>query len=212
MLVTYELITPPAIEPVTVAEIKDHAKIDGTDEDVYLAALITAARESLSLKTGRAMITETWTATLDAWPRTGGSEWWDGVREEPITALEVDYLELSKVPFGQITAVELLDESDTATVWASSNYYVTKQYGRGRLVRKRGVSWPTILRDVAGIRITLTAGYGADANSVPLPLRHAIKLLVTHWYENRTPASACASSELMPSGLGEIIGQYRVMR
>lgn len=212
MLATYERITPPATEPVTVAEIKDHAKIDSADEDVYLAALITAARESVSLETGRSLITETWTATLDAWPRNGGSEWWDGVREEPITEIEVDYLELAKVPFGQITTVELLDESDTATEWAASNYYMTRQFGRGRLVRKRGVAWPTVLRDVAGIRITFTTGYGADANAVPMPLRHAVKLLVSHWYENRTPASACASSDLMPAGLGEIIGQFRVMR
>ena len=37
--------TPPAVEPVTLSEAKAHLRVDSTDDDAYIATLITAARE-----------------------------------------------------------------------------------------------------------------------------------------------------------------------
>lgn len=208
----YELVAGPASEPVTLAEAKEHCRIDGTADDDYVAALITAAREMVTRLTGRALITESWKLVLDCWPSTNNDEWWDGVREAPITVLEAGQIELHRAPFLALTSVKTFDESNAETVWASSNYYTSSRHGYGRLIKRRGSVWPIPDRDVAGIEIAFTIGYGPGAAAVPSALRQAIKMLVLHWYDNRMPASECASSELMPMGLGSILSAYRVMR
>jgi uncharacterized phiE125 gp8 family phage protein len=210
----YTLVTPPALEPVTFADLRDHARIDGTAEDDYLSALIIAARELVELHTGRALITQTWRLTLDDWPG-GADQWWDGLREGPIALVSMaEWVELRRTPIIAITSVTVADEAGTATTWDAANYYLGRQpNGYGRLTRKSGVAWPTIGTRAAGaIAITFTAGYGPNATDVPSALRHGIKMLALHWYEHREPASACASSTMMPMGLGAILASHRVMR
>ncbi len=210
----YELVTAPAIEPVTLVEIKEHARVDDTEDDAYLTALITAAREMVERHTGRCLITQTWKLTMDQWPGEACDEWWDGVREGPISALNAAWVELRKAPVLAVSSVVTKDEDDTASTWAASNYYLARQpNGYGRLTRKSGAVWPVIpLRRAGAIEITFTAGYGTAATSLPYALRHAVKMLALHWYENREPASECASAQLMPMGLGAILASYRVMR
>jgi uncharacterized phiE125 gp8 family phage protein len=41
---TAVLVTPPAVEPVTLAEAKLHARVDGASEDQRILGLIRAAR------------------------------------------------------------------------------------------------------------------------------------------------------------------------
>lgn len=210
----YEQTVAPAAEPVTLADVKEHARIDGSADDTYLTALITAAREMVERDTGRCLITQTWRLTLDDWPG-GGDLWWDGVREGPITMLRnAPWVELRKAPIAGITSVVTLDESDTPTTWAASNYYLAKlQNGYGRLTRKQGATWPSVVsRDAGAIQITFTAGYGAAGTAVPMALRQAVKSLVGHWYEHREPAGECASATVMPMGLGSILASYRVAR
>ena len=60
------LIAPPQTEPVTLMEAKAHLRIDGSEEDELLSALITAAREMAEEYTRRAFITQTWELALDS--------------------------------------------------------------------------------------------------------------------------------------------------
>ena len=55
-----QLITPPAIEPVTLAEAKAHLKVDTTDDDTLITSLIAAARARAEWHTRRAFITQGW--------------------------------------------------------------------------------------------------------------------------------------------------------
>lgn len=59
------IVTPPQIEPVTVEEVKQHLRIDGSEEDNYLASLITVARQRAEEYTRRAFISQTWELALD---------------------------------------------------------------------------------------------------------------------------------------------------
>jgi uncharacterized phiE125 gp8 family phage protein len=50
---------------------------------------------------------------------------------------------------------------------------------------KSGFNWPvTQIRDDA-IKIEYVIGYGDAASDVPQTVRHALMMLVAHWYENR---------------------------
>jgi hypothetical protein len=60
---TSTLIAGPGEEPVSLAEAKAWCRIDSTDEDALLAALIAAARLQVEGLTGRALVTQTWRLT-----------------------------------------------------------------------------------------------------------------------------------------------------
>ena len=56
----------------------------------------------------------------------------------------------------------------------------------GKLVLKRGVTPPENTdRDVAGFRITYTAGYGSNPSDIPQGIKEGLKLWVVDIYENR---------------------------
>ena len=46
---------------------------------------------------------------------------------------------------------------------------------------------------------------------MPQPLRQAIRLLVTHWYENRSAVVLGDDSGAMPLGYRELVAPYRRM-
>lgn len=209
--VAYTLVTPPALEPVTLAEAKAQARIDGDVDDAMITSLITAAREHVELVTGRCLITQTWRLALDEWPRQSRrDEWWDGVREGPITLLEAAWVDIAKAPIAGITEVRVLDESGTPTVWASSNYFLARRpNGHGRLTRKSGVVWPIVtLRAAGAIEIDFTVGYGTLAANVPFALRQAIRMLVAHWYDCGCDPSAAG----VPKPVAAMLAAHRVMR
>ncbi|HEY0282981.1 MAG TPA: head-tail connector protein, partial [Rhizomicrobium sp.] len=65
------LVTPPAAEPVTLAEAKAHLKVDTSADDALITSLIVAARARAEWHSGCAFVTQSWTLWLDAWPRNG---------------------------------------------------------------------------------------------------------------------------------------------
>ena len=59
------LVEGPATEPVSLTEAKLHLRVDGTDEDTLISALIVAARQEAEAYTRRALVTQTWRYTCD---------------------------------------------------------------------------------------------------------------------------------------------------
>ena len=62
------LLTPPAAEPVTVAEVKAALRIDDTRFDALLPGLIASARAVAEQETGRQLVEQTWRAEMEDWP------------------------------------------------------------------------------------------------------------------------------------------------
>jgi len=65
---TFVVAVAPAEEPVTVAEIKTHARISGSASDTEIATMIAAARQYAEAELGRWIITQTVDAYFDAFP------------------------------------------------------------------------------------------------------------------------------------------------
>ncbi len=59
--------------------------------------------------------------------------------------------------------------------------------------------------------IDFTAGYGTSGVDVPQPLRQAIRLLVTHWYEHRSAVTLGDDPATTPLGVRELLAPYRKM-
>nr|CAD6610872.1 bacteriophage protein [Rhizobium sp. Khangiran2] len=68
---TYAQITPPIAEPLTLAEVRAHLRLDDTQEDALLSSLIATAREHLERETGLCLMAQAWRLYLDDWPADG---------------------------------------------------------------------------------------------------------------------------------------------
>lgn len=162
------LVTAPAVEAVTVDDLKSHLRIDGTDEDTVLAAIVAAARihvEQTILR--RALITQTFDLYFDDFSTSG-------------------LIRLPRPPLVSVTGVYYTPEGGVETTFSGANYVVDNKTTPGAVVLKRNCSWPAdVLEPVNGVRVRFVAGYGANGTSVPAPILQAIKLLGGDLYENR---------------------------
>lgn len=203
-----ELVTPATTPLVTVAEMKAHGRLDTIPEgDDFMEALVAAATARAQDYTQRAFITEAWRLTMDRWPGAASDAWWNGKREGIPAMFEADSVLIRRAPFLTVSAVKTVDEDGTETTWSSANWYATTESGFGRLVKRTGETWPLIVtpvRQVGGIRIEFTAGYGTGATDVPAPIRHAVKMIAQHLYENR-------ESQEIPNAAAMILSRYRVL-
>jgi uncharacterized phiE125 gp8 family phage protein len=152
------LNTPPAAEPVILAQAKAWLKVETDDEDALIAALIPAARARAEWHTGRAFVTQGWTLWLD---RIG------------------DCVEVPLPPLVSVESVTLYAADDAAHVLASDQYRVDVPGGR---VLSRAPHPGLRARNAAAI--AFTCGYGEVAD-VPAPIASAILLLVAQLYEHR---------------------------
>lgn len=64
-----QLRAGPAQEPVSLEEAKYFMRLGGTEDDVLVSTLITAARIHIETTIGKVLITESWSYFLDKWPK-----------------------------------------------------------------------------------------------------------------------------------------------
>ena len=183
-----ELITPPASEPVSLAEAKAHLRVDHDDEDAAIARFARAAREWAERYTGRAFIAQSWRLWRDAWP--------DCV---PLA------LSIPKPPLMAITSVTAYDRSGAATALSSDAYIVDGAAVPGRIVLKDTAVLPVNLREANAIAVGFQAGYGANASDVPAAIRAAVLTLIAHLYEAR------GESAVPPPDAVAQLAPFRVM-
>src|SRR2546423_2100426 len=55
----YKVITPPAVEPITLVAGKAYLRVDFDDGDAVIAKIIVSARQFIEKLTGRALTTQT---------------------------------------------------------------------------------------------------------------------------------------------------------
>jgi uncharacterized phiE125 gp8 family phage protein len=183
------LIAGPALEPVSLDEVKAHLRVDHDDEDDLLTAAIVAARSHVESATRRVLVAQTWRVHLDRWPRR----------------------RLLRLPVGPLISVDevRVRSANGPTVVDAEAYVVDTASVPGRLFLSGDVLSPAT-RAPGAIEIDLTAGYGALASSVPSPLRHAIRMLVAHWYEQRGAVADPSRGATVPLGFAALIAPYRI--
>jgi uncharacterized phiE125 gp8 family phage protein len=187
------LTTGPAIEPVALAEAKAHLRVDGSAEDTLIASLIITSRLHIEAALGLALITQSWSTFLDAWPP--GSQ-----------------LALPLRPVQSIAAVKLYAADESVATVPADTYQLDGAAVPARLVRRGSLTWPKPSRAANGIEIAFVAGFGDTAADVPAPLRQAILLLVAHWHEHREPIAIGAPGVPVPPMVADLLQPYRRIR
>lgn len=187
----YALVSPPASEPVELAEAKAHLRVTSSDEDDLITELIVAAREICEMTTGRSLITQTWRADFPCFPVSG------------------EALRLPHGPVQSVTSIYYYDDTNADTLLASSVYKadLTEQLAKVRLAPDQ--YWPSVTRQSDAVRVTYEAGYGDDGIDVPRPILQAMLLLIGEWFRNREASSERVAREL-PFAVTSLLGRYIV--
>lgn len=181
-----KIYTAPAVEPISLAEAKLHLRVDIDDDDSYISALITAARQAAEATTNRAFITQTWDLFADRF-----------------TAL--DRIMVPLPPLQSVTGIYYTPYGGVETTLTIAHYSVDTSSDPGRVVLNFGYCWPgSTLIPVNGMRMRFVAGYGAAGSNVPQSIRQAMLLMIGHYYENREATGK-------PVAVDSLLWPYRVM-
>ena len=169
------VITPPATEPVTLAQVYDHLRLvpEGSPPvhplDAAISDWITSAREEAEKITGRAFIEQTLLLVDD---RVQNS------------------IRLQRPPVIEIEEVSYYDTANVATVIDPAHYFVTEGFSPV-LQFPYGYAYPCVYSRPDAFRVRYRAGFldaaEPPAANVPSPIRHAILIGVEMLYRALTP-------------------------
>ncbi len=206
--------TPPTVEPITLAEAKQHLRVTFTDEDAAIQGYIRAARRNLERVYNRAFITQSLVLGLDLFARSswlseplwgwqpavwaaGLSVWWSALELRP--------------PVQSITSVTYLDPSGVTQTLASSEYSFDPgaEATPGRIYPALNKTWPAVALVPNAIQIEYVAGF-TKPELVPDDWKSAVKLYVGHLYENREQVvvDARVAAIELPMGVQMLMGAY----
>jgi len=186
-------IAGPLVEPVLLSDIKAHLRVSETDEDTLISSLITAARVHVEHLLMRKMITQSWSYFLDQWP-------------------DNDTITLPFNPVQSVNSIAVFDKDNNSIIVPSSDYYVDAAGDPGRVVWLAAGNRHEPNRVANGIEVQFTTGYGDNPGDVPEPLKQAITLLVSHWYEHREPVEVGELPAQVPMMITTLLAPYRSLR
>jgi uncharacterized phiE125 gp8 family phage protein len=187
---TYALTTPPSAEPLALAEVKAHLRLDSGEEDALLVSLIKTAREFIERETGLCLIAQSWRLYLDRWPRDGIIR----ILKSPVQAIQtVTVYSFDGAPLQVSLEGHLLD-------------------GAGRPARLWLKNTPVTGRTVNGIEIDFAAGFGEAGTDVPDTLKRAMLIHVGHMFAFRGAISPDQQPASIPEGYERLIAPFRMRR
>ena len=197
---------------VATSDQKSFMRVDFSDDDTLIAELIKASQNVIETYINRAITTQTLSLFLDRLPFYSDLKLQEGIFTAPDLEYNSNFIVLPKPPVTSVTHVKYYDNDNTASTFATTNYYVDTISDQARVVLKTGSSWPTVsqTRNANAYEIKYVAGYGG-ASDVPEPIVQAIKLLTTHLYENREAVTSL-SVNAIPYTIGALLQPYKVQR
>jgi uncharacterized phiE125 gp8 family phage protein len=202
-----QLITPAAQEPVSIWEAKQHLRVDFDEDDALILALISAARQSAEMLTGRQFITARWKLVLDSFPGPSLMGVPAGV---PFT-LPGHAVLLPKGPVQTVVAINYLDMTGSLQTMPAANYACDLACEPARITPVFGQIWPIPLPQIGAVSVTFDAGYGGP-QQVPEGIKSWIKLRVGSLYAHREDIAALSRGrmEAVPF-LDGLLDPYRMV-
>jgi uncharacterized phiE125 gp8 family phage protein len=174
-------LSAPALEPVTLAEAKLFARIETSEEDLLIQALIVAARLRVEALTRRILVTQTW---------------------RYITDLSKAIVRIPLAPVQAVTGVRSVAADGTTTALAGTDWRGDLAGFPPSIRLNRGPqAWTRLELD-------LTLGYGAPA-AVPAPLVQAVRLVFSESYENRGFLGMGGDAGPPPAAAMALLAPYR---
>jgi uncharacterized phiE125 gp8 family phage protein len=188
----------PAAEPLTLVEAKLHLKVDVTADDDLIEGLIVAARQWSENFCRRSWVRRTLELRMDCFPSV---------------------ILLPRGPVSSVTSVKYTDSGGSEATMAAADYQVDLYGTPPRIVPQLGVTWPMTKNGALnGVLIEYVAGYAPGeasptdhAENVPQAVKAAMKLMLSHWYENRQAVVvANVQAAELPMAVKSLLAAYEL--
>lgn len=177
-------LSDPAVEPVSLTELRDWLRVDASAEESLLTNLALAARLALESHTRRGFISQGWRFTILS-IRCGG------VLRPPLA------------PLRAVSTVRWYDAAGVAATLPPDAFSLDQDDQRPAMRLTTQVS-------AARFEIDATIGYGDAPSDVPAPLRQAILMLAANWHARRGDHP---ETELtIPRAITALVAPYRRAR
>lgn len=163
------VITPPAFEPVTLAEARRQLRLNEATDDSKVSELIAVARGHVEDISSLALATRAVEARFSD--------------TEPLI-----------LPLGHVTAVtsvKYLDADGVEQIADTSDYRVDTGASLSRVIWADTA--PTMLAAGDAVRVRYSVGY-ASAADMPPALRQAVMIVLADLYETRVPREVTLST------------------
>ena len=187
-------------EPVTLAEAKLHLRVDLSDDDALITAMISAARDMVERYTSRTLIYTAYRLTMDNWPYD----------------IELPRSPAIEAAANLVTGIAYItpriryydgDGNQQTMTYAANDFEVLLDNNPPLLVLPPSGMWPIMYPLQRGaIEIDWIAGYGSASTGIPQLLRLAIMMLVAHWYEHREAVGSFGSE--VPLAVDSVLRLY----
>lgn len=158
-----KIVTKPVVPAVTLVNIKAHLRIDAldTDHDTRIEPYLMAAIDEAEIRTGRALISQTWDVVFDTWNELG----------------------CTYFPFGKFQSVTSLtyQDEDGATQTVSADDYLVGGVGtdEGKMLFHSDSDFDfPVLWESDQITVRMVCGFGDADTDIPDSIKSAIKLMV----------------------------------
>lgn len=192
------VVTPPPFEPVTLAQVYAHLRLDpegspaAHPDDAMLTRMIASARQTIELMTRRALVRQTLRLSCGGFPAPEWRRWALTLRDNPGAVP----IRLRRPPIVDgAVQVQYFDANNDLQTLPPADYYLTDE--QLPQVALSGDAPSTYDRPDA-VRVTYVAGYAPEgsppttqaeyAANIPAPLKDAILVTVQMLYDSLTPA------------------------
>lgn len=183
-----DIVTAAAEEPITLAEAKNFLRVDHSDDDDLINALITASRQMCEQYTRRILVSTTIDEYFDKFPHNS----WDNLS---------NLIYLSRGPVASITSVKYVDEIGSE-VTLSSDQYVTDLISEPARVQSTA-GWFAAAGVVNQVIVRYVVGTAKSA--IEKPLIQGMMLVISELYDNRAN-----SVKRLPTASEYLWNPYRI--
>lgn len=174
--------------PITLAQVKEHLRLDYMDEDDYLNFLIQSATEAVQNYIGRSLINQTWQKIYYHQPKYNNQ-----ITPQPFIPI------LLSLPYPPFVKINSIMGMELGKIQQEIRKYDLKFNGDLPVVE--------INQPFVKIEVIYEAGYGDRPETVPADIRQVILQLVGLFYQKRQ--SFPLTDEPYLAGLMQ---PYRILR
>lgn len=183
------LTVAPFESVLTLDMVKAHCRVDSSDDDVLLNALIHAVTSHLDGWMGilgRCLVTQDWKRDFDCWA----------------------VFELPLEPVDSVVAISYFDGSGNEQTVDPNVYQLQVRTTRTVVGCRADRNWPVSDFAMGPVSVTWRAGYGT-ANDVPQAIKQAMLLLIGHWYEQREGVVVGTGASELPMAVAALLAPFR---